>query len=255
MEYGELLAGHGIAAFVLNYYQPRGITDDTDYMLRVLSVTEFDAITDAYSALKLLSTHPSIDSDRIGVVGYSYGGMASRFAMDERIRQSLAPEHTGFALYVDYYGPCFQNLDTRATNGGPLLTLRGTLDASNDLAACSQREDELRAIGTAVEAHVFEGAGHAWEVNAPRELFPDAPYVQGCEVKYSESGRSSVNGEPVVDVPVETSRMDRIMIRVSSGDQMKGCVRNGYVIGKDDETKAKSDALLLTFLRREFEMN
>lgn len=88
-----------------------------------------------------------------------------------------------------------------------MLTLRGTEDASNDLAACAQREDELRAIGTHVEAHVFE-----------------------------------------------TSRMDRILIRVSSGDQMEGCVKNGYVIGRDDATKAKTGALLLAFLEREFGM-
>ena len=254
MEYGQLLADNGIAAFVLNYYLPRGVTEETDYMLRVLSVTEFDAITDAYAALELLSTHPAIDGERIGVGGFSYGGMAARFAMDDRIHRALAPEHKGFAAFVDYYGPCFQNLDTTATNGGALLTMRGTEDRSNDLVACVEREEELRAIGASVEAHVFAGAGHAWEVDTERKLFPDSPYLQGCEVKYDENGHSSVNGQAVVDVPIETSRIDRILIRVSSGDQMQGCIKNGYVIGRDDETKAKSDALLISFLRREFKM-
>ncbi len=32
--------------------------------------------------------------------------------MDDRIHRALAPEHKGFAAFVDYYGPCFQNLDT-----------------------------------------------------------------------------------------------------------------------------------------------
>lgn len=48
----------------------------------------------------------------IGVGGFSYGGMAARFAMDDRIHRALAPEHKGFAAFVDYYGPCFQNLAT-----------------------------------------------------------------------------------------------------------------------------------------------
>ncbi len=252
MEYGRMLANNGIAAFVLNYYLPRGVTDETDYMLRVLSVTEFDAVTDAYAALELLSTHPALDAERIGVVGFSYGGMAARFAMDERLRLALAPDHPGFALYVDFYGPCFQRIGTRSSNGRPLLTLRGSEDASNDLLACAIREDELRALGTSVEAHVFEGAGHAWEVTKPRELHEDAPYVQGCEVVYDESGHSSVNGESVVDVPIDTTRTDRILIRVSSGDAMHACVKNGYVIGRDDATKAQSDALFLAFLTRTF---
>ncbi|MCP4037375.1 MAG: dienelactone hydrolase [bacterium] len=255
MEYGQLLADHGIAAFVLDYYLPRGVTDETDYMMRVLSVTEFDAISDAYAALQLLGTHPRVDAERIGVVGYSYGGMAARFAMDERIRRALAPDHPGFAAYVDYYGPCFQRLGTRETNGAPLLTLRGTEDASNDLEACTKRESELRAIGNAVEAHVYQGAGHAWEVTNPRQMIPDAPYVEGCEVVYDENGRSSVNGEPIVDVPIETSRVDRILVRVASGDQMKACLKSGYVIGRDDETKALTDKALLSFLDSAFARN
>jgi dienelactone hydrolase len=254
MEYGELLASNGIAAFVVNYYTPRGVTEETNYMIRVLSVTEFDAITDAYAALQLLGTHPRIDAQRIGVVGYSYGGMAARFAMDERIRRRLAPERPGFAAFVDFYGPCFQNLGTSETNGSPLLTLRGTEDASNDLAACKQREDELRALGNSVEAHVYQGAGHAWEVEVPRQLFPDSPYVAGCEMKYDDTGHNFVNGKPVIDTPLETSRMDRILLRVSSGDAMQECVKEGYVIGSDPETKVRSDAALLSFLRRTFDI-
>lgn len=254
MEYGQLLADNGIAAFVIDYYLPRGVDDETPYMLRVLSVTEFDAITDAYAALLLLRTHPRIDADRIGVVGYSYGGMASRFAMDERIRRALAPDTKGFAAFVDYYGPCFQNLVTRETNGAPLLTLRGTEDASNDLATCARREAELRALGVEVESHVYEGAGHAWEVEIPRQLFPDSPYVAGCEVRYDEAGHSWLDGQPIVDVPLDTSRIDRILLRVSSGDAMKACVKHGYVIGGDPAVKQQSDATLIAFLRRAFAM-
>jgi dienelactone hydrolase len=254
MEYGELLAENGIAAFVVDYYTPRGVTDETPYMMRVISVTEFDVIADAYASLQLLSTHLAIDRDRIGVMGFSYGGMATRFAMDERMRKAMAPMHAGFAAYVDYYGPCFQNLGTQATNGAPLLTLRGTEDKSNDLAACALREDELRALGVRVEAHVYEGAGHAWEVDRKRELFPDSPYVAGCEVRYDAAGRSSVNGRPIVDLPLAAGRAARIVARMKSGEPLRDCVQSGYLIGRDDETRAKSDATLLAFLRRVFEL-
>jgi dienelactone hydrolase len=252
MEYGQLLADNGIAAFVVNYYLPRGITDDTSYMARVLAVTEFDAISDAYAALELLSSRPRIDGTRIGVAGYSYGGMATRFALDRRIHEALAPNHPGFALHVDYYGPCFQVPGTRETNGVPLLTLRGTEDLSNDLEACTLREEELRALGTRVEAHVYQGAGHAWEAATPRRLFEDSPYVVGCEVTYDEHGYSSIGNTPIVEVPRGTPRIERIKIRASSGGPMRECVKYGYVIGHDPETKSRSDAHLLDFLERGF---
>lgn len=250
MEYGQMLAADGYAAFVVDYYGPRGVTSETPYLLKVIAVTEFDVIADAYAALALLASHPAIDGGRIGVAGYSYGGMATRFAMDERIREVLAPDHSGFAAFVDFYGPCFQNLGTEKTNGSPLLTLRGTEDASNDLEACARREAELRALGVGVEAHVYEGAGHAWESTARRELHEDSPYIAGCEVVYDANGRSSVNGRGIVDVPPATPRAERVAIRMASGDAMAGCVRSGYVIGGDPPVKAKSDAALRGFLAR-----
>ncbi|MDJ0851184.1 MAG: dienelactone hydrolase family protein [Myxococcota bacterium] len=247
---GRWLAEQGTAGFVVDYYTPRGMGDETNYMLRVVAVTEFDAVADAYGALRLLSAHPAIDPTRIGVMGFSYGGMAVRIAMDERVRLALAPELPGFSAFVDVYGPCFQDLDTPATNGAPLLTLRGTEDASNDLAACREREDELRGLGVAVEAEVYEGAGHAWEVDLPRELMKDAPYVTGCTVRYDERGRSFVGDRALVDVTVETPRAERVVMRLASGDVMLDCVKRGYLIGRDDATRARAEARILAFLER-----
>ncbi len=249
-EYGKLLAENGYAAFVLDYYAPRGATDDLAYMIRVLSVTEFDAMADAYAALRYLGTHPSIAGERVGVVGFSYGGMAARFSMDARVKEALIGSEPGFAAHVDYYGPCFQNLGTTQTTGAPLLTLRGDQDASNDIEACLKRENELRALGTHVEAHVFPGTGHSWDVDVPAELSEDSPYVAGCEMVYDERGHSSVDGNPIVDVPLETPRVERIAIRITSGSVMKDCVKYGYIIGRDDKVKQQTDALLLEFLKQ-----
>ena len=243
------LADNGIAGFVVDYYEPRGFLGEEDYMLRVLSVTEFDAVADAYGALRYLSAHPAIDGQRIGVMGFSYGGMATRVAMDERVRRVLAPDHPGFATFIDVYGPCFQQFGTRATNGGALLTLRGTEDRSNDLEACAEREAELSAIGVEVEAHIFEGAGHAWESQTPREL-GSTPYVAGCTMVYDERGHSSVGGVPIVDVPIQTPRNERIALRLASGGAMSDCVGTGYLVGRDDEAAAKSGAAIDAFLER-----
>ena len=250
MEYGQLLADSGFAAFVIDYYRPRGATEDVNYMLRVLSITEFDAITDAYSALKILQTHPDIDPKRIGIMGFSYGGMAARFSMDSRIKQALAKGRPGFATHVDYYGPCFQNLHSSAITGAPLLTLRGDRDASNELPACLEREAELRELGAVVETQVYEGAGHAWESTQTRTLIEEAPYVSGCEIEYDAAGRSFSGDRFIVDVPLETTREERIAVRLSSGNVLGGCVKSGYIIGRDDPTRAKSDARLLDFLKR-----
>jgi dienelactone hydrolase len=183
-EYASWFNEQGIAAFVVEYYEPRGFDQSSNYMIRTSAVTEFDLIADAYSALKLLGSSPLIDATRIGVIGFSYGGMAARLAMDERIRQALAPAVPPLSLHIDVYGPCYQNLQSPGLTGGPLLTLRGTRDASNDMPACAQREQELRELGIQVDARVYEGVGHAWEVERQRFFSEESPYLSGCEVIY-----------------------------------------------------------------------
>ncbi len=245
-EYARLLNENGIAAFLINYYMPRGVTEDTNYFLGAISSTEFDIVADAYSSLNLLSTHPSIDPQRIGVMGFSYGGMAVKAAIDDRVRQQISPDSPGFAVFVDFYGPCFQNFGTTQVNGAPLLTLRGDADASNDLVACRKREDEYRALGMTVQTHIYPGAGHAWE--ADMEEDQDSPYIRGCEIQYDEMGRAFVNDTYLVDVPLETTREQRIASRLRTGAALLDCVHEGYSGGRHDATKQKSDRHLIDFL-------
>ena len=252
MRVGQTLANAGIAAFVIDYYAPRGITQESHYMAKVLAVTEFDAATDALAALSLLSTHPAIDPTRIGMMGFSYGGMAVRIAMDERVRAAVLPHHPGFAAFVDNYGPCFQDWGTRHVNGAPLLTLRGTEDRSNDLSACAQREADLSALGVAVDARIYEGAGHAWENATPRRLFEDSPFVAGCTIQYDEQGHSFIDNVPIVTGEPDDSRAERVVMRLSSGGPMADCVGSGYVVGRDDETRGKATRAFLVFFATSF---
>ena len=247
--YARMLADHGYAAFVVDYYLPRGITSKSPYMLATTSVTEFDAIADAYNALRLLSTHPFIDDNRIGVMGFSYGGMATRLAMDERFRQIITPEHAGFAAHADYYGPCFQILGTTKTNGAPLLTLRGTEDNSVTIADCQLREAEMQALGVKVRAEVYKGAGHAWDAGVPKRVYP-TPYIAGCDVVYDAKGIPMVNGKPLIHPVPESTPADRQKMRIRTGEAFGRCAGQGYLVGWDPQTRAKSDAALLDFLKQ-----
>ncbi len=248
-EYAQLLNDNGIAAFVIDYYAPRGAGYDTGYLAKTASTTEFDIVADVYSALTLLSSHPLIDGERIGVMGFSYGAMAARLAADVRFRDNLAPAHPGFKVHVDAYGPCFQNLQTKSTTGGAVLTLRGTEDASNDLAACLVREQELRDLGVTVQAHVYEGAGHAWENLSPR-VMADMPYLSGCEVIYDEHGFAQLNGERITSYDKNAKRIERIIARFTSGGKYKDCLHKGYFVGNDPKTKQQANQDLLAFLKQ-----
>lgn len=251
MEYGALLAAEGYAALVIDYYRPRGITEATPYVAKVMGVTEFDATADAYAALRALNSHPAVDAKRMAVIGFSYGGMAVRIAMDARVRAALAPDLPPFAAHVDYYGPCFQDFRLVRTTGAPLLTLRGGDDASNDLVACAMREAELRRAGSEVSSVVYARAGHAWENLAPRAVNNNSYVAAGCTLEYDTAGFPSVLGRRVIPADAPPDRARRALLRMTSGDVIgTACVKRGYIVGRDDATKAQSDLQMLRFLRQ-----
>jgi dienelactone hydrolase len=248
--YAKLYTDNGYAAFVLDYYEPRGATPELPYHLKVLTTTESDLLVDAYSALKLLNTHPAIDAERIGVTGYSYGGMASRYAMDPRIKAIVAPDVPPFAVHVDTYGPCHQNMGKAASTGGAYLALKGDQDASIDLDVCRQIETELKAYGSHVESHVFAGAGHAWENASPRRLSESSPYVSECRFSFDDQGFPTVDGEAVSTPPADASRGERALARAMILLDVPHCIKRGYIIGRDDDTDRRAKVVLLDFLER-----
>jgi len=66
------------------------------------------------------------------------------------------------------------------------------------------------------------------------------------------AGHSMVNGKSIGNVCVATSREERITMRAASGSIFKDCVRYGYIMGRDERTKEKSDELLINFLNKYF---
>lgn len=249
-EHAKALAARGYAAFVLDYYEPRGVTSETPYMFKVLSVTETDIITDTYAALRLLGSHPAIDAERIGVMGFSYGAMVTRYTMDPRMKAILAPDLPRLAVHADFYGPCHQNLGVDDATGAPYLSVRGTEDASIDIAKCKEVESSLTQAGTPVDAHVLEGVGHAWESLSPRKLYPDSPYVSGCTFSFDQRGFPTVDGQPVTRTEKGASRGERALARAALMQDVPQCLFKGYIIGRDEVAHHKARELLFGFLNR-----
>jgi len=254
MEYAQLFAENGIAGFVVDYYEPRGVQPDTVYQMKTMIATEVDVMSDAYSALKILSTHPAIDAKKIGVTGYSYGGMATRYVMDDRLKNIMASDVPPFALHMDIYGPCHQTLGHEGTTGAPYLAIHGDADNSVDPSLCQEVYKELEVAGTKVERHVMPGAGHAWENAAAKREFTEGSFVRGCRFSFEpETGAFLVNGKAGRFQPTpEMTRPQRAMVRTGLGELAGTCVGQGYTVGNDPETDKKSKSIQLEFMKRIF---
>jgi acetyl esterase/lipase len=87
----------GVATFVVDSFTARGLQSTAANQ----SLLNFPAsAVDGFQALKLLSTHPRIDADRIGVIGFSRGGLAAMNTSFERVRSAFLPGSMKFALHI-----------------------------------------------------------------------------------------------------------------------------------------------------------
>src|SRR5947207_1547462 len=80
LTYAPQLARMGVAALVVDSFGARR-DRGTEFIERVLNITETMMLADAYSGLAFLATRPEIDPRRVVLTGFSYGAMATVYAL------------------------------------------------------------------------------------------------------------------------------------------------------------------------------
>jgi dienelactone hydrolase len=246
--YAQLFNDMGIAAFVLDYYIPRGVTEKHTYLQKTLTTSETDIIVDAYNALRIIGTHPLINANKIGVTGYSYGGMATRYTLDARIKSILAPDLTGFVAHADFYGPCHQTLGGSQFTNGAYLAVFGDSDNSVNPAQCQVVHQILRDAGVPTQTVMLSGVGHAWENQIERKEY-DYPYINNCTMSFApDTGKPLINGQPVAYAETGASRDRRAYMRARIMMDAPDCIGRGYIIGRDENALNEANKILKVFL-------
>lgn len=148
----------GYATFLVDSFTPRGISGTgTNQSLLTYTTSGIDAL----KALEVLATHPRIDASKIGVIGFSRGGVAAQLSSFERFRAAVLP-NSGLkaALHVVIYGGCSQY---GTTTGAPVLHLMGDKDDYNSVEPCQDMTDKTNARGGQTRLVVYPGALHGFD--------------------------------------------------------------------------------------------
>ncbi|MBV9014953.1 MAG: dienelactone hydrolase family protein [Alphaproteobacteria bacterium] len=190
LTYAPQLARMGVAALVVDSFGARR-DRGTEFIERVLNITETMMLADAYSGLGFLATRPEIDPRRVVLTGFSYGAMATMYALYAQIADKLSPtlptgERLRFAGHAAFYGPCIARFDDSRTTGAPLLMLLGGKDQITDQRRCAEVADDLRRGGSPVETIVYPEAVHQWDgAFAPRLIGRN---LAGCSFRVEHDG-------------------------------------------------------------------
>lgn len=83
--HAELLTQTGIAALVIDTFSGRRLSKKDKYIPRLMEANFPDQLADAFGALNALQSHPFVDGNKIGIMGYSMGGASTILAAYESL--------------------------------------------------------------------------------------------------------------------------------------------------------------------------
>src|SRR6266478_3192572 len=142
--WADRLGAIGLATFVVDSFTPRNIRETATDQGRLPTAAN---VADALTALRLLATHPRIDPDRIGVIGFSKGGQVALYTALEPFRRGVLDDERRFAAHVALYPYCSDWYTAARVTGAPLLLLLGAATTTRPRRPVAATRSGSRARG------------------------------------------------------------------------------------------------------------
>jgi dienelactone hydrolase len=177
--WGEFWAERGYIALHVDSFGPRGFAQGFakhSYSSRPASVNEQTVRPlDAYGALDYLRTRSDVLADRIGLQGWSNGGMtllaamgmnAPRVApeMADRVRLAQPTPSSEFRAAIAQYPGCTVQRDQAGyLTYAPLLLLVAADDDEVSPKTCATLAEQLKQRNAEVEFVLYDGAHHSYD--------------------------------------------------------------------------------------------
>lgn len=157
----------GIATFEIDLWAAHGVAGP-----ETRPKSPFETVPDVFAALAVLAARSDIDSARIGLSGFSWGGLMTMLAATRSIQDKYAGDGPRFVAFAPFYPVAWiynvvPGFDFREL-AGPVLIQLGAADTYDD------PDTGENLLGTLTEAdraqvtlHVHPGATHAWDRREP----------------------------------------------------------------------------------------
>jgi len=180
--YADVLNAAGIVTLEPDLWSARGIGGGSEGRPK----TVVETLPDVYGARAFLAAHPEVDGTRIGVMGFSFGGVASmlvathaqndRFLKGEHFK-AMMPVYPVASAYNRVPGFEFGDLVD-----APVLMVTGELDQYDDdpdagpkLVASLKPEDAAK-----ITVHVMKGAHHCFDMPGANVVVNDPVSHRGA---------------------------------------------------------------------------
>ena len=162
--YAEALANDGISSLEIDMWSPRGLKGGLDRPKTVA-----DTFPDVFGAFRYLTTRPEFDALRIGVMGFSWGGVLSMLTATRAVSRRYLRNGERFAAHAPLYPVCWlynrvEGYEFRDLTGAPILLQCGAADDYDAPGAAEALRDGLDVADRAcLRIVVHPDATHAFD--------------------------------------------------------------------------------------------
>ena len=173
-----------LAAFVADSYSMR-----KHLMSNVKHLSLSTRVLDGFQVLNALSKHPKIDAKKIGIQGYSYGGMVAFFTAYKELSDQLAPG-IDYAAHMPVYPGCDVVIKFMKQTAASMEMVVAELDDYAPAKDCITYAPTIGAL------NLYKGAHHGFVNAKPVRWHPDVGQFVKCEPGYiNQSGNWFYNGK------------------------------------------------------------
>ena len=239
------LNAEGIAVMAIDSFGPRGAQSTASDQSKVPRTAD---LADAFSALKILATHPRIDAKRIAIMGFSRGGNVTWWSAAEKfIAAQNLPENLRFAAHIPMYsggcvGPTRIAVKPGVFSKSPMLWVHGDADDYCPAVACQEYADLIKKAGTPVEFVLIKGAHHKFDAD---------------DTKHHElSTAQKTLSECPVERDIDSNKFyDRFTGKELSDDEYKemlkkSCYKTGASVEGSTDAREQAAKAVTEFLKR-----
>ena len=174
----------GIAVMFLDNYSARGVKNT---YIDQSTVPVYAGYIDAFMTLEYLSKDPKINIKKVGITGWSRGGMNSTMISEKRLRDILISKDLYYAAAlpraVDCYGGGFFE-NPQPIKETKTWMVNGEIDDVTLSKPCIGFVEKLKANGANIELTTKKGWGHGFEANYEAEFEPQAQVFNDCPPYY-----------------------------------------------------------------------
>lgn len=175
--YAIALNQAGFVTLEIDLWAARGVNAPEE---RPKSVAE--TLPDAFAALAFLAARKGVDAARIGIMGFSWGGVVSMLSATKRAVDIYATDGKEFAAHAPLYPVCWvynqvPGFEFDALTGAPVFIQSGADDLYDDPDSCARLVGALpEPIRVFVTYQTHAGATHAWDRKEP-DITPSDPFA------------------------------------------------------------------------------